>query len=119
MSKNRFYHDETLGNLYIVQIILYIVSVSLLYVYVCMYILCTLFILRCMFKYFFFWNFFRNIEKWSSDTLITLSDLLIVLNPDQLNCIPAMSRVNSADIIQTHYADEIEWLSHNIPFYKV
>lgn len=62
---------------------------------------------------------FRNPEFWSSDTLIILSDLLIVLNQNQLNSIPKMSRLNSADIIHTQYADEIEWLSHNIPFYKV
>jgi len=30
-----------------------------------------------------------------------------------------MSRINSADIIRTQYADEIEWLSNNVPFYKV
>lgn len=62
---------------------------------------------------------FRNPEFWSSDTLVILSDLLIVLNEDQLNSIPKMSRLNSADIIHTRYADEIEWLSNNVPFYKV
>jgi len=51
--------------------------------------------------------------------LVTLSDLLIVLNQDQLNAIPDMSRLNSSDIILTRYADEIEFLSNNIPFYKV
>lgn len=30
-----------------------------------------------------------------------------------------MSRLNSSDIILTRYADEIEFLSNNIPFYKV
>lgn len=30
-----------------------------------------------------------------------------------------MSRINSADIIHTQYADEIEWLSNNVPFYEV
>lgn len=62
---------------------------------------------------------FRNIEHWSSDTLITLSDLLIVFDYDKLNSVPKMSRLDSADIIQTRYADEIEWISNNIPFYKV
>ncbi|XP_025197043.1 uncharacterized protein LOC112595869 [Melanaphis sacchari] len=61
---------------------------------------------------------FGNIENWSSDTLVTLSDFLIVLNQDQLNAIPDMSRLNSSDIILTRYADEIEFLSNNIPFYK-
>ncbi|KAF0770310.1 Uncharacterized protein FWK35_00000802 [Aphis craccivora] len=61
---------------------------------------------------------FGNIENWSTDTLVTLSDLLIVLNQDQLNAIPDMSRLNSSDIILTRYADEIEFLSNNIPFYK-
>ncbi|VVC44291.1 Hypothetical protein CINCED_3A001515 [Cinara cedri] len=61
---------------------------------------------------------FGNLENWSSDTLVTLSDLLIVLNQGQLDSIPKISRLNSADIIQTRYADEIEWLSNNIPFYK-
>lgn len=61
---------------------------------------------------------FGNIENWSTDTLVTLSDLLIVLNQDQLNAIPDMSRLNSSDIILTRYADEIEFLSDNIPFYK-
>ncbi|XP_060861457.1 uncharacterized protein LOC132938560 [Metopolophium dirhodum] len=61
---------------------------------------------------------FGNVENWSSDTLVTLSDLLIVLNKDQLNAIPDMSRLNSSDIILTRYADEIEFLSNNIPFYK-
>uniref|UniRef100_A0A2S2NSI1 Otoancorin n=1 Tax=Schizaphis graminum TaxID=13262 RepID=A0A2S2NSI1_SCHGA len=61
---------------------------------------------------------FGNVENWSSDTLVTLSDLLIVLNQDQLNAIPDMSRLNSSDIILTRYADEIEFLSDNIPFYK-
>lgn len=51
--------------------------------------------------------------------MVTLSDLLIVLNPDQLDSIPKMSRLNSADIIQTRYANTIEGLSNNIPFYKV
>lgn len=62
---------------------------------------------------------FRNLENWSVDTLVTLSDLLIVLNQDQLDSIPKISRLNFADIIQTRYADEIEWLSNNIPFYQV
>jgi len=60
-----------------------------------------------------------NIENWSIDTLVTLSDFLIVLNQDQLNAIPDMSRLNSSDIILTRYADEIESLSNNVPFYKV
>lgn len=51
--------------------------------------------------------------------MVILSDLLIVLNQDQLNSIPKMSRLNSADITKTRYVDEIEWLPHNIPFYKV
>lgn len=51
--------------------------------------------------------------------MVSLSDLLIVLNKDQLNAIPDMSRLNSSDIILTRYADEIEFLSNNIPFYKV
>lgn len=50
---------------------------------------------------------------------MTLSDLLIVLNQDQLKDIPQMSLLNSSDIILTRYADEIEFLSDNIPFYKV
>ncbi|XP_016659329.2 uncharacterized protein LOC100160532 [Acyrthosiphon pisum] len=61
---------------------------------------------------------FGNVENWSSDTLVTLSDLLIVLDKDQLNAIPDISRLNSSDIILTRYADEIEFLSNNIPFYK-
>lgn len=63
--------------------------------------------------------YFRNFEHWSSDTLVTLSDLLIVLNQDQLNSIPKLSRLNSADVIHTRYTDEIEWIPNNIPFYKV
>lgn len=62
---------------------------------------------------------FRNLEKWSSDTLVTLTDFLIVLNQDQLNSIPNISRLNSADIIHTRYGYKIEWLPHNIPFYEV
>ncbi|XP_022161558.1 uncharacterized protein LOC111027479 [Myzus persicae] len=61
---------------------------------------------------------FGNVENWSSDTLVTLSDLLIVLNKDQLNAIPDMSRLNSSDIILTRYADEIEFIPNDIPFYK-
>ncbi|XP_050528946.1 uncharacterized protein LOC126898698 [Daktulosphaira vitifoliae] len=61
---------------------------------------------------------FGNPKTWLSDTLQILSDALIVLNQDQLDSIPILSRLNSADIISTRYADVIEWLPIDIPFYK-
>ncbi|XP_050441383.1 uncharacterized protein LOC126846182 isoform X2 [Adelges cooleyi] len=61
---------------------------------------------------------FGNPDSWMIDTLVTLSDSLIVLNETQLSSIPVMSRLNSADIIKTHYADIIEWMPTNVPFYE-
>jgi hypothetical protein len=70
-----------------------------------------------------FFVFYRDPFGWTSSTLATLGDFLLVVPNDDLNSVPLNSWINVADTLveQTSYHMKVEWpgIVHQIPLYQV